>query len=152
MHNGRFTTKNEALQMAKHVWTCRYCRSQHVKGANTVRAGHFKITEKPKYCHKCDQSSFYHFPSLGEANRFAELALMQDCGKISDLLLQVPFPIKVRGQKIFEYRADFKYKTDDGTEIVEDYKGAKAGYETDLFKLKKKLVEAAYQINISITR
>lgn len=122
-----------------------------MKNANP-RAGHVRVNEKPKYCSKCEQGLFYYFASLGEANRFAELALMQDHGNISKLLVQVPFPIKVRGRKIFEYRADFMYTLDDGKEIIEDFKGAKAGHETDVFKLKKALVEAAYGVNITISR
>jgi len=143
-------SKLQGHQLAKKVWTCKDCRSQHVKNANP-RAGHFRVKEKPKYCLKCEQSLFFYFMSLGEANRFAELSLMQDYGKISKLRVQVPFPLKVNGVKITEYRADFMYTLEDGREIIEDFKGASAGHEDPVFKLKKKFVEAAYQVTITIT-
>jgi hypothetical protein len=38
------------------------------------------------------------------------------------------------------YKADFRYKNAQGEEVVEDTKGI----QTDVFKLKKKLVEALY--------
>jgi len=135
----RFKSKLQALQTAKKVWTCQYCRTQHTPS-------------KPTRCTTCDHGLFFYFASMGEANRFAELALQQDYGHISDLRVQVPYPIKVRGQKIFEYRADFTYKQKDGSPIVEDFKGASSGHETDLFKLKRKIVEATYQIKIYISR
>ena len=138
-NSNRFHSKLHALQQAKKVWTCQYCRTPH-------------SPTKPKYCSYCEKSLFFYFASVGESKRFAELALQQDYSAIKDLRIQVPFPIKVRGQKIFEYRADFTYTLDSGEEIVEDFKGATAGHETDLFKLKRKIVEATYQIKITITR
>lgn len=51
-------------------------------------------------------------------------------------------PINVNGSLICSYVADFTY-TDNKTEklVVEDVKG----YRTDVFKIKKKLVEATYK-------
>lgn len=135
---GRFNSKLGALQKAKKVWTCQYCRTQHV-------------AKKPKYCSYCEKSLFYYFASAGEARRFSELALMQDQGMIQNLRMQVPFPIKVRGKTITKYIADFVYNSG-GKIIVEDFKSAKEGYETDVFKIKRDLIEAIYCINITISR
>lgn len=55
---------------------------------------------------------------------------------------QVPFQIEMNGVKICKYIADFKVLYKDGhTEIV-DVKG----FKTDVYRLKKKLVEAQYGI------
>lgn len=57
---------------------------------------------------------------------------------------QVPFQVELNGKKICKYIADFKVLYDDGhTEIV-DVKGMR----TPLYRLKKKLVEAQYGIEI----
>lgn len=57
---------------------------------------------------------------------------------------QVPYPIFVREKKICTYLADFVVMYADGGVEVVDVKGVK----TDVYKLKKKLVEALYDIQI----
>lgn len=57
---------------------------------------------------------------------------------------QVPYPIFVREKKICTYLADFVVTYADGSVEVVDVKGVK----TDVYKLKKKLVEALYNIQI----
>ncbi len=84
------------------------------------------------------------FASKGEAQRYWELKMMQNCGEITDLELQPRYPIVVNGEKICTYVADFRYTAKDGTKIVEDYKG----FRTPIFKLKKKLMRACYGINV----
>jgi hypothetical protein len=87
------------------------------------------------------------FASKKEAARYVELKLKQDQGLISDLKIQVRFPLLDSFQKGgVEYRgiiyvADFVYVDKDDKTIVEDAKGK----ETALFKIKKKLFEARYQ-------
>lgn len=85
----------------------------------------------------------YRFPSRREANRYAELKLMERAGLISNLSLQVPFPITINGQVVTRFVADFTYKQD-GKDVCEDCKG----FRTDIYKLKKKLVQAAFGITI----
>lgn len=81
------------------------------------------------------------FDSKGEARRYRELEILQKVGEISDLKLQVTFKIKVLGKHICKYRADFTYRDEvTETDVVEDFKGK----ETNLFKLKWKLMEALY--------
>ena len=84
------------------------------------------------------------FHSRAEAARYSELHLMAKAGTIKDLRLQVPYKIVVNGKNICTYRADFVYKNASGKEVVEDVKG----YRTDVYRLKKKLVEAIYGIDI----
>lgn len=86
------------------------------------------------------------FHSQKEAKRYAELLLLLREGVISDLATQVPYLITVNGKKICRYVADFVYRDlqTHGT-VVEDVKG----YRTEIYKLKKKLVEAIYDFKIT---
>ena len=85
------------------------------------------------------------FDSAKEAKRYSELKLLEKAGEIIDLKLQPKFPLMVARKKIGEYWADFQYKTMYGDVIIEDTKG----YRTDIYKLKKKIVEAIYGITIT---
>lgn len=83
------------------------------------------------------------FDSTREARRYQDLALMQQAGQITGLRRQVSFPILINGVKVCEWRADFVY-LEAGREVVEDSKG----WKTDIYKLKKKLVEASFSFKI----
>lgn len=76
-------------------------------------------------------------PSKGEAKRCDELSLLERAGHIKLLQREVPFPVIINGIKVFTYRADFVYFTDEGR-TVEDFKGVL----TPIYRLKKKCVEA----------
>lgn len=91
------------------------------------------------------------FDSKLEAARYKVLKERQDKHEISDLEVQIDFPcaITVDGKEkhICKYIADFKYKDYHGDWVIEDTKGV----ITQVFSLKKKLVEALYpgvKINI----
>ena len=83
------------------------------------------------------------FASKKEAFRYKELKFMRDERRISDLILQPKFPIEVCGKKICKYIADFMYH-ENGNQIIEDVKGVK----TSVYRIKKKLTEAIYNITI----
>lgn len=72
--------------------------------------------------------------------------------KVIDWVPQVPFQVTLNGIKICKYIADFKVKYADGREVIYDVKPfdqRKQNFRgTDVFKLKKKLVEAQYGIEI----
>jgi hypothetical protein len=85
----------------------------------------------------------YIFHSRKEAARYQELKLLEMAGEIQNLTLQPPYPCFVGGKLICTYVADFSYR-DRASFRVEDVKG----YKTDVYKLKKKLVEAIYNIKI----
>ncbi len=92
------------------------------------------------------------FHSKKEAARYMELRLMEKSHEIVSLRLQVPYPIYIKGHKICDWRADFvydEYAADkmSQTRVVEDCKG----YRTDVYKLKKKMVEAEYGFKIKET-
>ena len=86
------------------------------------------------------------FDSKKEAWRYQQLKLMEKAGAIKNLKLQPVFPIEIRGVKICKYKADFDYEQS-GERIVEDVKG----FKTPVYRLKKKLTEAIYEIRIKET-
>lgn len=90
-------------------------------------------------------SHFGHtFDSIKEGDRFLVLRQDEIDGEISGLELQPKFTFELCGVKICTYKADFKYTTRQGDEIIEDVKG----YKTDVYKLKKKLMKAFYGIEV----
>lgn len=86
------------------------------------------------------------FDSKREATRYQDLRYRQAAGEISDLKLQVSYPLVVNGVKIATYRADFEYLEGE-QKITEDAKGCK----TPTYRIKKKLMLAIYGIEIRET-
>ena len=83
------------------------------------------------------------FDSVGEANRYKQLLLLEKANRIKDLETQVRITLlesfkldkaTIRG---ISYYADFQY-VEGGKTIIEDYKG----YKTEVYKLKRKLLLA----------
>ena len=70
---------------------------------------------------------------------------MLRAGEITDLELQVKFPFDEHGTHCFTYVADARYRLRSGEIVVEDTKG----HRTQIYKLKKRLIEARYGIKIS---
>ena len=83
------------------------------------------------------------FDSKKEARRYSQLKLMEKSGAISELSLQPRFDLIVNDKKCGFYKADFKY-IENGMEVIEDAKGML----TPVYRLKKKLVKAIYNIDI----
>ncbi len=83
------------------------------------------------------------FDSKREAKRYSELKLLERAGEISGLQLQPEFPVTMNGKDICRYRGDFAYFTKKGR-VIEDAKG----FRTPIYKLKKKLVEAQFNVEI----
>jgi len=87
------------------------------------------------------------FDSKREANRYLELHGQEVLGEIKDLELQKVFEYRIDGKLMFKYIADFVYKSNiDGFNHVEDVKGLR----TPVFNLKKKIIEAVYNIKIEL--
>lgn len=101
-----------------------------------------------KYNNKITYIHNIRFDSHKEAMHYLYLKDLEDKGEIikGTLQLQVPFTFIYEGKKIFRYIADFVYQTKDGKEHVIDVKGVR----TQLFNLKKKLIEAQYGVEIEI--
>ena len=84
------------------------------------------------------------FDSKAEGDRYIELKLLQKSGKISNLVLQPEFNYKGEtGKKLFKYKADFQYNDGDAV-VVEDVKGVR----TPVYRIKKKLIEDQFKIEI----
>ena len=90
------------------------------------------------------------FASAAEAKRYLQLKDMQQDDLIEDLVLQPSYPIVHHGKPITTYRADFRYVVLNELKraeavVVEDVKGM----VTDVYLIKKKLVEAQYGLKIN---
>ena len=86
------------------------------------------------------------FDSKKEANRYGNLKLLEKAGDISDLKLQVKMEIMVKEKKIATYIADFTYM-EKGQYVVEDVK-SDFTRKNPVYRLKKKLIEAIYNLKI----
>ncbi|WP_052293625.1 DUF1064 domain-containing protein [Azospirillum sp. B510] len=86
------------------------------------------------------------FASALEANRWSVLRQRERLGLIRELVRQPKFPLHVNGVLVCTYIGDFSYRTSQGVFVLEDAKG----YLTDVYKLKKRLLEALHP-NLRIT-
>ena len=105
-----------------------------------------------KYRNQPETVDGIRFDSRKEANRYAELQLLERAGKITELQRQVPYvliPKQVRGGKVIErpvvYKADFAYRDEEtGEDVVEDVKGLR----TKEYIIKRKLMLWEYGIRV----
>ena len=103
-----------------------------------------------KYKNRKVTTDNIQFDSIKEADRYIELKILQRAGKISNLELQPKFELipkyTIGGRSIrkMEYVADFKY-IENGKVVIEDVKGMK----TEVYKIKKKLFEFIFNIEIT---
>lgn len=101
-----------------------------------------------KYNARKTEVDGFVFDSRKEANRYQELKILEAAGEIVDIRMQVKYHCTVNGKKICTYIADFEYTTTKDQKVhTEDVKG----YKTEVYKLKKKLVEALFNIEIEET-
>lgn len=138
-------------------------------GTNLRRA--VRALRRSKYHAKPTVVDGIRFASMKEAKRYGELKLLEKAGEIEQLKLQPRFdlcvPFSAGGNAVIgSYVADFEYQTVirgetvtvhrgdgwkrdfkcgvRGERVVEDVKG----YKTPVYRLKKKMVEAQYGIQI----
>lgn len=98
-----------------------------------------------KYGNRKTEVDGFIFDSKKEAQRYQQLKLMEAAGEITNLVMQVRYPCTINGKKVCAYIADFEYLTTADNKVhTEDVKG----YKTKEYKLKKKLVEALFNIEI----
>lgn len=91
------------------------------------------------------------FDSAREADRWAELRLLEKNGLVRELRRQVALLLHVRDILIGEYRADFVYQAKHGTEWVTTIEDVK-GFDTSLSRWKRKHVKAQYGITVHIVK
>lgn len=103
-----------------------------------------------KYHNKKTVADGIKFDSKLEAERYAQLKLMERAGAIRDLELQPEYeliPSFKKDGKTWRrtvYKADFRYILSESDRIIiEDVKGSTAVI-TDVFRLKQKLFEYRY--------
>ena len=87
------------------------------------------------------------FASKREAYYYQIYSRLQELGQIKNLQMQTSIPFLINGKKMFIYNPDFEFDDDKGHHIV-DVKGI----ETSTFRLKKKLIEAQYGIEIEVVK
>lgn len=87
------------------------------------------------------------FDSKKEANRYAQLKILEKARVIQNLELQVKIPLQVNGKHLGYYVADFVYMQGN-KKIVEDVKSSAT--KTAVYRLKKKIL-ATYNPPIVIS-
>lgn len=106
---------------------------------------------KQKYRNKPTIVDGIRFDSKKEAGRYQELKLLQRAHKIKSLELQKKFEIYWNGVDICTYIADFVYQEcpvgSAPFQVVEDVKSPMTR-KLPVYRLKKKLMEAAHSIHI----
>ena len=104
--------------------------------------------KKSKYGNRKTEYNGIQFDSQKECSRYKQLLLQQKAGHIAFLELQVRFDLTANGEKIGVYISDFTYiLTETGEKVVEDVK-SEMTRKLPVYRLKKKLMAACYNIEI----
>ena len=139
----QFRSQNQGFNLRRIVYACLACGWHTTEG-------------KVPVCPECKIGDhLQHFDSYREFLRHQTLKMLASVGQISQLEIQPRFPITildVHGQphKGCTYVADFKYLDATGQVVVEDCKPKSVQGQTDVFKLKARLFQAAYGLPVTI--
>lgn len=105
-----------------------------------------------KYGAKKTEVDGYIFDSKREAEYYTELKIREKAGEITHLELQPRFDCIVNGMHICSYVADFRFQEGvkkDGDFLVRDMRVVDVkGVKTPVYRIKKKLCEALFNITI----
>ncbi len=146
---GRFTTKAEGFARAIPVNWCLQCN----RHAGEDRGA------KGMHCSNCG-SKAQHFASTGEFKHYAHRRMLRDAGEITDLYVQVRFPIYfavANGQPVLAkqgfklwrtYIADLAYR-EKGLWVIEEFKGNKK-FQDEASKVRREAAVHVYQLNLRI--
>jgi hypothetical protein len=110
------------------------------------------MKKKSKFMNTKTELNGIKFSSIKEKTRYIELKEKEKNGEITNLELQVKFnlqpSIKIDGEMIraIDYVSDFCYN-ENGKYVVEDVKASKF-FQTDVFKIKRKLFAYKYGFKI----
>lgn len=111
-----------------------------------------KKEKKSKYLNKRTVYNGISYQSKAEAGYAEFLDHSIKAIRVENRVLswkrQVKFPIEVSGKHICNYILDFEVDYLDGRKEYIDVKGYQKGVAYSIFTIKKKLVEAIYEINI----
>jgi hypothetical protein len=109
-----------------------------------------KIPAGNKYKNVKTPLDGHTFDSKREAGEFALLKLRERAGEVSEIELQPTFPLVVNGVKIGRFTADFRFVDHiEKRRRVIDVKSPPTAKNT-AFRLRKKLAEALYGIEIEV--
>jgi hypothetical protein len=95
---------------------------------------------KSKYHNKSSVYDGYYYASKLEAGHAQNLDILKKAGKVKKWERQIPIDLMANGVKICRYYCDFKVWWKDGRVTLEETKGI----ETDVYRIKRKLLEALY--------
>jgi len=111
-----------------------------------ITVAEFKKLKPKKSKYKAKKVVFdgIKFDSLKECARYKQLMILQKAGSVIKIELQPRYDIIINSKFCGFYKADFKVYYSDGRIDLEDVKGIK----TTVYNLKKKIVEAMYNIKI----
>lgn len=104
--------------------------------------------KRNKYGNRRVEIDGVKYASQAEAQRGETLRLLERAGQITFLRHQPRFPLVINGVKVCTYVADAEYRDAKGELVVEDVKGV----ETDVFKIKRKLMKALHGIDVQLVR
>lgn len=88
------------------------------------------------------------FDSKKESAEWVKFCRMEAAGMISNLKRQTSLDFYVKGKKMFTYKPDMEYDAPDGHHYVDVKSSATA--TNPIFRLKRKIIEAEYDIKIEI--
>lgn len=124
------------------ICSCEHIRSHHHAGVGHCdRCACLKYKAIGKRGNKYGAQRVAGFDSKGEHQRFADLALAQKAGLISELRHHPLIEVQPEGCERITYRADYSYMQD-GALHVEDFKCEIT--DTGMFRIKAKLLKAKY--------
>ena len=127
-------------------WTQEQLDAAQRRAPAAVELPPIKLTVKAKYRNRKVENEHGKFDSQKEAQRYAELVLLERAGAIAQLRRQVPYALVVNGVHVCDYRPDFVYR--EGERLVcEDAKGMR----TPVYLLKKRLMLACHGLEIKET-
>lgn len=101
-----------------------------------------------KYNNKITYIGGIKFDSRREAMHYVYLRDLLQKGTIKNLQLQTKMPFKIDNKTIFNYLADFTYEDVFGMHYIDVKSSITA--KNPVFRLKKKLIEAQYNIEIEV--
>lgn len=130
------------------VYVCPKCTATYTDREWNAKAGKCKGCSGNKHHAKRVTVDGITYASIREAAYHQELLQRERAGEIREIELQPKYKIYLNGVYICTYIADYRYvENADGGTVVVDVKG-KSTRANRTYRLKKKLVEASYNIKI----
>jgi hypothetical protein len=130
-------------------WTEEQLQAAQRRAPAAVELPPIKLAVKAKYRNRKVENEHGKFDSQKEAQRYAELVLLERAGAIAQLRRQVPFALVVNGIHICDYVADACYR-EGARLVVEDTKSVATRKER-AYRIKVKLMLACHEVEVKET-